>query len=949
MKPISEPSQPDYWHGEALFFICKDGCPGSSCDYLYWDGEQVCDSGTISGSLATPEWFIEQAKAGYTLWTFNRFELSVPVRELQIWLQLLFPEWDENTLASASRSAAFTARGAAALLALYQVCRDRWEALAAETVSVVHTLLETADHPLAPIWGQRQALLLSEELQRPLPRKTVRFPAPRPEPKNGVTLSGSAQYFCQKGILTGQWGLETRPPQEVMAGLIETALNEKHFLAVEAGCGVGKSLAYGISLFRWCAATGEQVVVATHTKNLQQQLHERDFPFIDKVLRPEGIAVSWFLLKGRENYLCARRLWNSTRMPPEELGQTVLLASTLVWEQFSISHDLAELHRLERAENRNFWRSITAADEGCLHRRCPWRNRCYYRAARLAARQADIVLVNHALLLADAAHGREVLPPYQRLVIDEAHNLERVAADQFGCKSAYWSIQRLCQRLGIALAGRDGLLPAARRSLPPTDSLQELVNEIQEIARGALDGADGFFTDLVLEYFSGASAPANRLRLSPGTFPDHLNDQAQWLVAQLTKLLNSTRILFQKTTDEMGEWRGELESWQWMLGEWQKGLILLCDRSDDSYVYWVERVKRRATLVAAPRQVGNYLEKYVYEPVDTIIFTSATLTVGRSFSFWQEQVGLASADGIVTEKLAEVFDYDRQVRAAVVRYIPPPDDLGYAAAIAAAVMETTRSTQGGILVLFTSYQSLNAVAKELADKLPAEQLLVQRESGSRERVLERFRDHRSGVLLGTTSFWEGIDVPGIALQSVVMVKLPFPVPDDPMIEARGEDLAAAGRDPFSEYALPLMAIRLRQGYGRLIRTRDDRGFFLLLDERAMTRTYSSVVREVLPHSQWSAVNSPQDLPRFFSGALADRENQYDEELEMRFQQLRALRSQLAREEQVKPYEVFPDRTLKALAMTKPGTLEEMLAVSGIREKKLERYGEIFLRVLNEET
>jgi len=406
--------------------------------------------------------------------------------------------------------------------------------------------------------------------------------------------------------------------------------------------------------------------------------------------------------------------------------------------------------------------------------------------------------------------------------------------------------------------------------------------------------------------------------------------------------------LLRKVQERDDEWVGELENWFRNFTEWAAALDLLGVRDNESFVYWAERRRNKVFLVAAPRLVGPLLRNYLYSRVKTIVFTSATMTIGGSFAFWKEQAGLADAPSLVTEKLPEVFDYDRQVRAGAVRFVPEPGNSAYASGVARVISSTAASTTGGALALFTSFAALNAVADELLATPLAGRLLVQGRSGPREFILEQFRSVHDSILLGTASFWEGIDVPGLALQTVIMAKLPFPVPDDPLVEAHSEDLVAAGRDAFTDYHLPLMALRLRQGYGRLIRTTADRGFFLLLDERGFTRWYRTVVNDVLPHSEWVSLDAPEQLSGFFSGSEVATLDEYDPDLEGRFARLCRLRTALAREEEVKPYEVFPDRTLKALALANPGGLDEMLVVPGIKEKKLAKYGEVFLRELHRE-
>ena len=667
---------------------------------------------------------------------------------------------------------------------------------------------------------------------------------------------------------------EDRPSQRDMAAHVADAYNDGGVALLEAGTGVGKSFAYLVPAILWALENGERTVVSTNTINLQEQLVGSDLPVLARALGTADRPVRFALLKGWRNYVCLARLQQAlgavgTLLEPDRRDE---LESVAAFARTSMDGSLSALS-FEPSDE--VWDEVAAESDLCPRLRCPHFNACFVFAARRRAADADIVVVNHHLLASDLAVRRAqgnwedaaVLPPYRRLVLDEGHHLEDTAAEHLGKQATSRGVERLLSRLERQ---HRGVLPALRAALAaevPEPQREEALTILREQMAPALAearrSAEQLFRLLEAQL---AGQPENVLRLT-----DAFADGPAWAeglgdaLANLSFAFGRLRDAAVSLVERLGDPDPPAERLAQLLAE-LRGIAGRLDGARDAVatalkppagspplVRWLERRGAAHVAVAAmPLELAPLLKTILFDRVETVVVTSATLAVGGDFEFLTGRLGLdlPPVRPGPREVLASPFDFRSQCLFAIPDDLPEPrgDVEGHAGATVAVVGDVAAAADGGLFVLFTSYRALRQTASALrarpdvAGRWP---LLVQGEQ-PRDLLLRRFRQAGSAILLGTDSFWEGVDVPGMALRALVIAKLPFRVPTEPVTAARLEMIEAAGGDSFNDYLVPLAALKLKQGFGRLIRARTDVGVVVLLDRRVLSKRYGARLLAGLP-------------------------------------------------------------------------------------------------------
>lgn len=656
-------------------------------------------------------------------------------------------------------------------------------------------------------------------------------------------------------------GYEYRPQQEAMVRKVAGAFCEEKYLLLEAGTGVGKSMAYLIPALFWSLRNKERVVVATHTINLQEQLWFKDIPLLAGVI---GQSFRAALAKGRQNYICLRRWLHANPNQPEEAA---FYAKVLTWLALTITGDRTELNTIPGEEE--YWLNICGDSESCLGTRCRYRADCFVYKAKKTAEEADLIITNHSLLFLDIMNENQVLPTYGPLIIDEAHHLEDSATNHLARQVTQGTLNRWFRVTGKALENLAEVFPPDDRERWMQILKSALQNRLETIEKARL------FFQVVSEVFrdksnSGdISAQSTRLtlRLSDATSVEF--ETALSVGEELSSLLR-------KLTDSLQELANIMELWSISAEEWaelaqdlghvaQTGLalagelIFILKSADEKFVYWADveysanGKLRYCNLSAAPINIGEIIYENFYKNKKTVVFASATLSVNGSCEHFIERSGLAYLpDGKLTEAYFDSpFIYEHQALLCISRDLPAQNavtsDL-YIEKLTDAIASIVSVTQGKTLVLFTSHRILRETYRKLKPKLEIMDiyLLGHGIDGSRTRILEEFKTSERAVLFGASSFWEGVDVPGEALTCVIMVKLPFWSPKIPVVEARLADLAKNGRNSFADFCVPQAVIRFKQGFGRLIRSGSDHGCVVVLDARILGKNYGRQFLSSLP-------------------------------------------------------------------------------------------------------
>ena len=693
-------------------------------------------------------------------------------------------------------------------------------------------------------------------------------------------------------------GYEQRPGQVSLLQAVCDAFNDEVIVAAEAGTGIGKSLAYLIPAVAWAAANDERVVVSTATINLQQQLLAQDLPLVQRIL---GTQVKSCLVKGRGNYLCLRRLRdayaeaqgmrNPTAAGADEPLDESAAGEVRALYDWSLVSPTGSRSDIPFPTSAATWDLVCSEGDACSALRCPDREACFVLRARREAAAARLLIVNHHLLFADlalrlaGAGGRgglqsaAVLPGFTRIVFDEAHAIEASAVSFFSERISRASLERLAARLASRRRGRiHGLIP--RRAawfvsagqqvgalVAQVEQLRRLAQRLEGAATALLDGEsasvlDGAGSGPLLELLAIVAGALLEVAAAVGQALDRLDpaDQdspdAVELHIQVRRMHDAAQLCEQLRVPETAPRGGPaaaVETVRWVEGR---------RRRDGSTAAW---------LVATPIEVAPLLRAAVFDRYPSVVLTSATLTVAGEFGFWCRRVGLSGEAGraVFTERYPSPFAYREQVMVGIPADAPDPTSAAHQAWLARYLVLILRASRGRALVLFTSYAMLERCYRQVQAPLARDGIAVLRQGDEdRHRLLRRFRRDTTSVLLATDSFWEGIDAPGETLSLVVICRLPFEVPTHPVTVAQMTRVAAAGADPFTDLTLPRAVMRVRQGFGRLIRRHDDRGVVLLLDARLARRSYGAVFLRSLPEVQVEIASAGDLLGRvraYFDG------------------------------------------------------------------------------------
>ena len=634
--------------------------------------------------------------------------------------------------------------------------------------------------------------------------------------------------FSENGRLSKAKNFEFRPQQQEMAAAVARALEEERHLVVEAGTGVGKSLAYLAPAILFALEQHKKAIVSTHTINLQEQLLYKDIPILKKILPVEFEAA---LMKGRQNYLCPRRLERALQQANElftgpEQNELTRLAE---WARTTRDGSLSDL---SVEPDPKVWTQVCSEPHICTGKSCGQQSNCFYQQARKRLLSSDVIVINHTLLFMllgspDAQEDGEsgYLFPNDFIIFDEAHTVEQVASRQIGIGISQYGLRSTIQRLYNARTHK-GLFTVMRDAIGV------------RLAADLVDELDRFFAAIEssCDFRKGREFRVRAPEFVPDTITGHLTG-LQARIAEVAR----------RADDEF--LKAELQELGRRIRDARDGTVIFLEQNAREHVYWVERTGKTAqflSLNAAPIDIAPVLRRMIFRESCSCVMTSATLSVGRpDLAYFRQRIG---ADEIEPVLLGSPFDFRTQMKIFIVRKMPDPRDTGYEEALEHWIAHFVEETDGRAFVLFTSYRGMQQVADQMREFFSRKKLnlLVQGGGAPRGKLLEQFKTTPRSVLFGTDSFWSGVDVPGDALSNVIITRLPFAVPDYPLIEAKLELVEERGGDAFTEYSLPEAILKLRQGVGRLIRTKKDQGIIVILDNRIVTKPYGGAFLAALP-------------------------------------------------------------------------------------------------------
>lgn len=675
-------------------------------------------------------------------------------------------------------------------------------------------------------------------------------------------------YFEETGMLSRAFPeFEYREEQLHMATHIEKGLNSGTKVIVEAGTGTGKTLAYLLPSIEWAIKNQKKVIISTNTINLQEQLLNKDIPIAKKVIQGD---FNYLLVKGRGNYLCNRKVMNmasgeSVDFDEFTSSQKEQFQAVLRWSSKTEKGDKGELP----FEVDNFvWEFFHSESDICSGNKCPYKGECFFLKSREEKKHADILITNHHMYFADLSIRKEtgfnteyaILPDYDLVVFDEAHNIEKVARDYFSYESSKYSFNKTMNQLyNTGKKKKQGSFQLLLNYLKNTNFenykdverliAKDLVDRHIDLAKRGND----YFLKLIDTFLKGQKGTVNvRLRpeeLTHAPFWTELKEAEEDLVLTYNSYMRKLRSL-SKVVKEAEDENGiinEFVKYVDRLETFFMNFKFIQEMDDSNFIYWVavNGSKSNAKLVATPLKINDELDKVLYTNLDHIVFTSATIAIGDDFEYFKNSIGLN--EETLEKVIHSPFDYDRQMRVYIPSDIPLPNDKQFTYEIKDFIKELIERANGNTFILFTSYSSLNYMYYMLKDDLEADgyDLFIQG-MAPRNQIVNMYKMSPRPVLFGTDSFWEGVDVKGDKLSSVIIVKLPFKVPSDPVVEAIIENINNEGGNAFLEYQIPESIIKFKQGIGRLIRSKEDRGIITILDTRTIKKRYGKLFLDAVP-------------------------------------------------------------------------------------------------------
>lgn len=675
-------------------------------------------------------------------------------------------------------------------------------------------------------------------------------------------------FFEKEGLLSGIFkGFEYRKEQYDMAKHIEKGLNSKTKVVVEAGTGTGKTLAYLIPSIEWAVKNEKKVIITTNTINLQEQLLHKDIPIVKKLLSQD---FTYVLVKGRGNYLCNRKAANigtggNTEINDMSSSQKDQVAYILKWFKSTETGDKGEL---PFEVDYPVWEQFMSETDICLGNKCAFKESCFFLKSREEKKKADVLITNHHMFFADLSIRKEVgfnteysiFPDYDLVVFDEAHNIENVARDYFSYEASKYSFNKAMNNIHYVGKKKDGSKFTTLVNYLKNISHKEYENIKKEVINELItrhlevSNRGNEYFQKVIEVFAGEAQGNISLRLRK----EELNHWEHWSTlkdleeellitynAYMRRIKSLTRVL-KDVEDETGV-ISDFIKYTERLETYFSNYNFIKEMDDKNFIYWISlnQKKSNAKFVATPLKISDELDEVLYSNLDHMVFTSATIAINGNFDYFEKSIGLQEK---ALEKIIDSpFNYNKQMKVYIPKDIPAPTDRNFMDESKEFIKKLIKRTKGNTFLLFTSYSTLNYLYYMLQDELESEgyELFIQGQA-PRNQLVDMYKKSKRPVLFGTASFWEGVDVKGDKLSSVIIVKLPFKVPSDPVVEAIIENLNAEGKNAFMEYQIPESIIKFKQGIGRLIRSCDDKGVVTILDNRIIKKRYGGLFMDSIP-------------------------------------------------------------------------------------------------------